>query len=39
MITEDDQTINTYDIQKEQLTGGKWVNSSIYGLFIFNNNN
>ena len=39
LISEDDQTINTYDIQKEQLTGGKWVNSGIYGLFIFNNNN
>ncbi len=39
LISEDDQTVNTYDIQKEQLTGGKWVNSSIYGLFILNNNN
>ena len=35
---DDNETVITYDVQKNQLVGGKWVNSGLYGLFVLNDN-
>ncbi|MEG2790198.1 MAG: hypothetical protein RSA98_01230, partial [Odoribacter sp.] len=31
---DDRETILTYDVQSKRLTGGKWVNSGMVGLFV-----
>lgn len=33
---DENETVVTYDIRKKQLTGGKWVNSGLYAVFVLN---
>lgn len=33
---DENETVVTYDVQKNQFVGGKWVNSGLYGLFVLN---